>query len=359
MEQQELILCKCGCGLNREKYDKYRREAKYIKGHYNNLRIFSEKTRQKISLSKLGKKNPKISETKKRLFTEGKIISSMLGKKHSEESKKKMSETKKRLFKEGKIIPSHLGKKFSEETRKKISLSKKGGKHTEEWKIIHSLKMMGENNPLYNKHLSEESKKKMSLSKLGKKLSEETKKKMSLNRKGMKFSNEHKNRLSLSLKGRIITEEMKKNLSEKAKKRFLDIRNHPFYGRKHTEKTKNKIRESRAKQIFPIKDSSIELKIQDYLKQLGIEFFTHQYLKDIKHSYQCDILIPSKNIVIECDGDYWHNYPIGRNIDNIRTKELLEKGFKVLRLWETDIKIMKINEFKNKIIEVKNDNYID
>ena len=101
----------------------------------------------------------------------------------------------------------------------------------------------------------------------------------------------------------------------------------------------------RAKQICPVKDTSIEVKIQDYLKDLGIPFFTHQYMK-IEHGYQCDILIPSLNIVIEADGDYWHKYPIGRNIDKIRTEELIEKGFKVLRLWECEIKKLTKDEFE-------------
>jgi len=65
---------------------------------------------------------------------------------------------------------------------------------------------------------------------------------------------------------------------------------------------------NRAKQISPVKDTSIEVKIQNFLKELGIEFFTHKYMK-IEHGYQCDILIPSKSLVIECDGDYWHNLP--------------------------------------------------
>ena len=55
------------------------------------------------------------------------------------------------------------------------------------------------------------------------------------------------------------------------------------------------------------------------------------------------------NLVIECDGNYWHKYPSGVEKDNIRTKELIEKGFKVLRLWESEIKIMNLREFKNKI----------
>ena len=59
------------------------------------------------------------------------------------------------------------------------------------------------------------------------------------------------------------------------------------------------------------------------------------------------------NLVIECDGDYWHKYPVGLERDHIRTKELIEKGFKVLRLWEFEIKSMNINDFKNKLKENK------
>ncbi|KKK90369.1 hypothetical protein LCGC14_2723680 [marine sediment metagenome] len=126
-----------------------------------------------------------------------------------------------------------------------------------------------------------------------------------------------------------------KKTKEKLSKRFLGCKN-------------PKVKLSRAKQIFPIKDTLIEVKIQNFLKQLGIEFFTHQRM-NIKHSYQCDILIPSKNLVIECDGDYWHNYPTGTDIDHIRTSELLKSGFRVLRLWEFEIKDMELNYFKEKI----------
>ena len=83
-----------------------------------------------------------------------------------------------------------------------------------------------------------------------------------------------------------------------------------------------------------------------------MEFYTHKYMK-IKHGYLCDILIPHLNLVIECDGDYWHKYPIGNDIDHVRTKELLEKGFKVLRLWELEINKMSVEQFKNKLDEVK------
>ena len=122
-----------------------------------------------------------------------------------------------------------------------------------------------------------------------------------------------------------------------------------IYGKKDSEIKKKKIKISRANQLLPLKDTSIEVKVQNFLKQLGIEFFTHQYIKEIEHGYQCDILIPSMNMVIECDGTYWHKYPIGNDIDHIRTKELIEKGFKVLRLWEFEINDMTIDKFKERL----------
>ena len=55
----------------------------------------------------------------------------------------------------------------------------------------------------------------------------------------------------------------------------------------------------------------------------------------------------------ECDGDYWHHYPTGNNLDHIRTKELLKEGFNVLRLWEQEIKPMTIKQFENKMRKIK------
>ncbi len=155
--------------------------------------------------------------------------------------------------------------------------------------------------------------------------------------RGHKVSKETRRKIGKANEGHIVTEKTRKKVSIKIK----DLWKNEKYRKNYIEK--------RAKQIFPIKDTKIEVKIQNFLKSLGIEFFTHQYMKQIKHAYQCDILIPSMNLVIECDGNYWHKYPVGTEIDYIRTKELLEKGFKVLRLWEFEINEMSIDAFKNKL----------
>lgn len=128
-----------------------------------------------------------------------------------------------------------------------------------------------------------------------------------------------------------------------AQSQLKHIRNHPERIREFRQRMRNV--------VVPKKDSLIEVKIQDYLKQLGITFYTHQYIQEIEHGYQCDILIPSMNLIIECDGDYWHNYPKGNDMDYIRTSELLQKGFRVIRLWEREIKVLSLSSFKNKMEE--------
>lgn len=82
-----------------------------------------------------GYKMPKASETKKRLFKEGKLINPMQGRHHTEEARKEMSKIKLKGLKEGKIKPTRywLGKHHSEEYKKKMS-EKLKGENAPNWK---------------------------------------------------------------------------------------------------------------------------------------------------------------------------------------------------------------------------------
>jgi len=193
---------------------------------------------------------------------------------------------------------------------------------------------------------------------LGHKLTDEHKRHIGESAKNYKKTKEHRKNLSEALTGKKASNETRKILSGIHKKMCKEGKNIPpsRKGLKpwnkdlhdiYSKETIDKIKKARAKQIFPINDTKIEVKIQNFLKKLGIEFFTHQYM-NIEHCYQCDILVPSMNLVIECDGNYWHKYPVGLEKDHIRTKELIEKGFKVLRLWEFEINKMTITDFKKR-----------
>jgi len=183
---------------------------------------------------------------------------------------------------------------------------------------------------------------------------------------GRKLS--EKEKLNISIKTRkSMTPEVKKRMIKKIME-LVQKGTHPIFkncakkGDRRSIKTEFKKGNN---PYIPLKNSSIEIKIQNFLKLLNIEFFTHYYLNELHNKYQCDIFIPlqkkvNQKTVIECDGDYWHGNPIKFPIlnerqkkqqekDIKRTKELIEKGFKIIRLWECDIREMSLNQFKKEL----------
>lgn len=99
---------------------------------------------------------------------------------------------------------------------------------------------------------------------------------------------------------------------------------------------------------MPFKETLIEKKISRELNKRNIQF-TPQYSIDGK--FVCDFALPEFKIIIECDGDYWHANPEiydttkltktqSRKVetDKYKDKYLQEKGWTVLRFFESKIK---------------------
>lgn len=82
-------------------------------------------------------------------------------------------------------------------------------------------------------------------------------------------------------------------------------------------------------------DTSLELEMKRILTELKEEFIHPYYVRDIEHAYSADFYLPGIHCIIETDGKYRHNFPIGSKIDHIRTAEMKEAGYKVLRFWGT------------------------
>lgn len=99
----------------------------------------------------------------------------------------------------------------------------------------------------------------------------------------------------------------------------------------YDEETIHKLRVARLLQVFPVKDTSIEVALQNSLREFGILFEKHKAVLG-----QPDIFI-EPNICVFADGDYWHNRPAQIVRDQKVGEGLREQGYKVVRFWEHEI----------------------
>ena len=84
----------------------------------------------------------------------------------------------------------------------------------------------------------------------------------------------------------------------------------------------------------------------EMMKELGVEAEVQKVINNKIY----DFYIPSKNMMVEVDGDYWHANPLiyegkelnktqARNVKNDKYKDVLAvgNGFKLERVWEYDL----------------------
>lgn len=80
--------------------------------------------------------------------------------------------------------------------------------------------------------------------------------------------------------------------------------------------------------------TSIEVATAAELDKLGI---VYEWNAPLLGKWCVDFLIASHNLVIECDGTYWHSLPEIVQKDQEKNKAILDAGYKLLRLPERDI----------------------
>lgn len=127
----------------------------------------------------------------------------------------------------------------------------------------------------------------------------------------------------------MFFEEYRKNKKKAKKKKFI--------------KPKKKINRLPIYKSNTSKSSKLEIKFERlFLMPLNIDY---EAQKKVKGKYY-DFYIPSKNLLIEVDGDYYHakerknlNKMQVKNIinDNKKNKIAWKNGFKLIRFWESDI----------------------
>ena len=183
---------------------------------------------------------------------------------------------------------------------------------TEEIRNKMSKALKGRESPMHGKHHSQETKDKLSKAQKGKSLSLETRCKQS--KALQKFwlsdkSNECRDKMSKSAKMYWAS------LSDdKRRERMLKFA--PF--------------------INGGKSTSIEEKVKEQLFKYGIKFIQQKCLCGGR--FYIDFWLPSYQLVIECNGDYWHSRSERVERDQRLEEYVLSQGKDILWLWEYEIK---------------------
>jgi very-short-patch-repair endonuclease len=246
-------------------------------------------------------------------------------------------------------MPFKKGYTPSEEHRKKLRANHKGMKgkrHTKETRELLSKQKQGDNNPAKRPEV----RKKISIAKKGKKLSEEHKKKISIGNMGNKLSSEHKLRISKAQKGRKHTKEhiekcreSRKGFKHSEETKEKMRKHHPWNKGKvgvYTEEQIKVLRTKRLEQKNVMIDTSIELKVKEQLEKENIDF-VHPF--NLGNRFQCDFYLPSLNLIIECDGDYWHSREDMKRRDRAKDAYAKKCGYRLVRIKEHEIKTNNFN----------------
>jgi len=89
----------------------------------------------------------------------------------------------------------------------------------------------------------------------------------------------------------------------------------------------------------------IEYTVEMLLTAIGISFEREHRIG----TFLADFFIPSKNLIIECDGEYWHSRPGAKERDARRDTWMIERGYKVLRFSEQQINQLTQNELYGRV----------
>lgn len=214
----------------------------------------------------------------------------------------------------------NLGKKHSEETRNKISSSLKGRMPWNKGKkgVMPPAWNKGKKNSFANTSglRTKEAIEKSRLARIG----------LTPWNKGIKMNDAMKEKISLARKGGSSW-----NKGIKGKK------SHSFGHKNYVTNRADRIRYAAMGPIAlqnKIGYINIEKVVYSYLKNKNL-YFEPQKL--INNRFLVDTYIPSRNLIIEVDGGYWHSLDKAVKKDKAENAYLLKCGYNLLRLKENEI----------------------
>lgn len=162
------------------------------------------------------------------------------------------------------------------------------------------------------------------------------------------LTDEWKRNISKGMKGKKKSEKTKKRMSEYQSNR---TREHEENFRKSWKEQWNSL--TKAQQLeriskwieaghksfnsFSLKPTSIEIKVKKQLDKYGIKYIQQKHINDGERNYYLDFYIPSFKLVIECNGDYWHNKQDRKERDKRLETYVKSTGRNIVFIWEHEI----------------------
>ena len=196
--------------------------------------------------------------------------------------------------------------------------------------------------------------------KLGRKHTEESKKKISEKMRGKKAWNKDLKGFNKGHKNYLInhSEETKRKISETMKRKgltFPNLKGHKWTDEQNKKRSKRLIGHEYHGDFFEAAQLSL-IKLKK-VKRSKAEFIVEKYLKNRKIKFKtqykyslgiADFYLLEKNLIIECNGNYWHSKPEVKERNKQQYKWVKENNYNLLIISSEDIVKNKID--LNKII---------
>lgn len=153
--------------------------------------------------------------------------------------------------------------------------------------------------------------------------------------------------LRASNTGREWSEETKKHVSEGVRRSYINnpklrmlrtLSNKAAWASMSSEEKKRRYINGLRKMQLRAQQtnvSSIEMKVKSQLDDIGIRYIHQQQVDGGK--FILDFYIPSLKLVVECNGDYWHNLENRKRRDDELKKYVTSTGRSIIFIWEHEI----------------------
>lgn len=143
--------------------------------------------------------------------------------------------------------------------------------------------------------------------------------------------------------GKARSEETKRKISNSHKKSGhmppKEVRargkKHPNYGKPIMALSLLRLGALNSRKKLALRNpTNIEIVVDKFLSGSGVDYESQ---RPIDNRYLVDFFVPSKNLVIECDGEYWHSLAGTRKKDALENAYLKKQGYNLIRISERDI----------------------